>query len=384
MNFLHIHQDYPDGRPYPYTKAVSNLIDACQQNEPKDTHTVVSINRTSNPFKVSVRNFSQGISFVYWAIPLPFIYYLSMKLSAYFICSKVKGLNIDIIHGHKLTSEGVLAYFLSKKVNKPYVLSIRGGSDIHNIKRLSVHKNFFAKVFNKAAQVFWVSAWAKEVLQVLLPIKNAEVTSSNLLPNICDINLAYPHKSAEKRKKYITAISYHQYKRKGIPELFQAIAMLDKQGIPVELDIYGSGELQYKNEIEQLIGQFKLQSNIHLKGQVTQNELLMAMSNSKGFLMPAVNETFGMAYIEALSVGCPILYVGSTGIDGYFNTLSVGEKITKVEIEALSQAIKSIETNNISLCQGITKLQLEGHLALYTSSQVANHYLVKIKSAHYV
>jgi hypothetical protein len=89
-----------------------------------------------------------------------------------------------------------------------------------------------------------------------------------------------------------------------------------------------------------------------------------------------------MADIEALSVGCPIMYVGNTGIDGYFNTLLVGEKITKVEVDSLTRAINYIDSNNITLCQAITKIQVEGNLTRYTSSHVANHYLEQIKLKH--
>jgi len=383
MNILHIHQDYPDGRPYPFTKAVSNLINTCQQIDSNDNHIVISINRTSNPFKVSVKDFEQGLSFVYWAIPLPFIYYLSMRLSAYFIFRKIKHLNIDLIHGHKLTCEGVLAYFLAKQINKPYILSIRGGSDTHNAKRLSLHKKFFAKVFNEATQIFWVSAWVKKTLQGLLPIELSKVSSSYLLPNICNIDLDGNHHGAEQRKNYVTAISYHQYKRKGIAELIEAIAALKQQGIPIELDIYGSGDLRYKQEIEHLITQFQLQTEVNLKGQVTQKELLLAMSKSKGFLLPAVNETFGMAYIEALSVGCPIMYVENTGIDGYFDKLLVGEKIRSLQIAELTKAIKNMNTNNSILCDALKKLHEEHHLTHFSSSHVAKHYLKHIKHPHY-
>jgi len=375
MNILHIHQDYPDGRPYPITKAVSNLIDACLELKPDDTHTVVSINRTSNPFKISVKPFEQGFSFVYWAIPLPFIYYWTMKLSAYLVYRKIKHLPVDFIHGHKLTCEGVFAYWLSKKINKPYVLSIRGGSDIHNIKRLSVHNQFFVEVFTQASQIFWVSAWAKKIIKVLLPIDKSRVESTPLLPNICNLDLTYKQKKAEQRNCYVTAISYHQYKRKGIPQLIQAISLLKQQGKLIQLDIYGSGKPQFKAEIEKLISKYQLQAEVILKGQIEQKELLVAMGNAKGFLMPAINETFGMAYVEALSVGCPVLYVGNTGVDGYFETYPVGEKIQIVNVESLLTSIEKMDVNNELLCNTLAKQQNNSDLIRFTSSYVAKEYL---------
>jgi len=381
MNILHIHQDYPDGRPYPYTKAVSNLIEGCEKIDATTKHTVVSINRTSNPFRVAVHPFDKGFSFVYWAIPLPYIYYVSMWLSAFYIHQKIKHLKCDVIHGHKLTYEGVLAYFLAKRMNKPYVLSIRGGSDMHNVKRLSAHNKFFRKVFNQAKKIFWVSAWAKGPVQKALSITPRRIAEGSLLPNICNINLAYSHQDAELRNGYVTAISYHQYKRKGLTELIEAIALLNQQNQSFTLNIYGSGDAVYKTEIESIIAQFKAECCVHLKGQVTQQVLLSVMSQSKGFLLPAVNETFGMAYIEALSVGCPILYVANTGVDGYFNDVSVGEKITTLNIEELIEGIEKIDQNNTLLCASIKKYQDDGWLSSYTSKQVATDYLNNLNSS---
>ncbi len=384
MNILHIHQDYPDGRPYPITKAVSNLIKGCEEVDKSIKHTVLSINRTSNPLKVAIQPFEQGISVIYWAIPLPILYYWSMKISALLMYRHVKNLNLHAIHGHKLTCEGVFAYYLSKKLNIPYVLSVRGGSDMHNINRLSLHKSFFAKVFNNAKKVFWISAWAKKPIQNSLLIENSKITDTSLLPNICNIDLAYPQKSPENRNGYVTAVSYHQHKRKGVAELIEAISLLNKKNPSIELNIYGTGDDIYKTEIENLILKYNAGGFIHLKGQVNQAELLEAMSLSKGFLLPAVNETFGMAYIEALSVGCPILYVENTGIDGYFDKVSVGEKISTLNVPELVLCLEKIDNNNAKLCNKIKELQFNDNLSFYTSPCISQQYINIIKRGIHV
>ena len=375
MNILHIHQDYPDGRPYPYTKAVSNLIASCELEAADIQHTVVSVNRTSNPFKLSAEPFEQGLSLIYWAIPLPFIYALSMKLSALYIHNKIKLYKFDLIHGHKLTSEGVLTYFLAKKANKPYVLSIRGGSDMHNVKRLPVHKGLFQKILNTAQHIFWVSAWAKKPIQESLNITSEKMLSGSLLPNICNINLTFLQQPHSTRYGFVTAVSYHQYKRKGVVELIEAIALLNKTNPEIILTIYGTGDDVYKSEIVNIIQKFSAEECVQLKGQVSQSTLLEAMSLSKGFLLPAENETFGMAYIEALSVGCPILYVENTGVDGYFNNIDVGEKLSELNVAALTDSINKMNTNNALLCENLKRGQNERFLSCYNSHQVAINYL---------
>jgi len=97
-------------------------------------------------------------------------------------------------------------------------------------------------------------------------------------------------------------------------------------------------------------------------------------------LLPAVNETFGMAYIEALSVGCPILYVENTGVDGYFDDIRVGEKITKLCTHEIAKSIKIIEDNNQELCKQIKSLQNTNFLSMYTYENVVFNYLTQIKN----
>ncbi len=378
MDILHIHQDYPDGRKYPYTKAVSNLIESCKSLSPCDTHTVVSINRTSNPFKISMNNFSQGYSFIYWSIPVPIIYYLTMRLAAYFIYRKIKHLRIDVIHGHKFTCEGLIAYFLSKKFKKPYLISIRGGSDFNNINRMKLHKGLFKRVFVKSKKIFWVSAWAKDPIEKLFSVEQKYLNKNWLLPNICKVDHEYPHVVSDKRKGYVTAISYHQYKRKGLKELIESISILNKCGSAIELSIYGSGDDVYRKEIEEIISKNDANSFIFLKGQVSQDVLLQAMSKSKGLLMPAVNETFGMAYVEALSVGCPILYVKNTGIDGYFCDVNIGGRVTNVTVDELKIEIAKIDKNHREICEDLKLFQKNKTLEQFTSQSISELYLSQL------
>jgi glycosyltransferase involved in cell wall biosynthesis len=375
MNVLHIHQDYPDGRDYPYTLAVANLIKGCQELKPEVVHTVVSINRTSNPFKMSVNNFEQGISFVYWGIPLPYLCKLSMKLSSLFMFNKIKHLKVDVIHAHKLTCEGVFAYYFAKKLHIPYVISIRGGSDSHNLSRLSVDIRLFTKIYKAAAQIYWVSAWAQKSFPAILDINEEEMLESKLLPNICEIEPSTQVVASHKRINYLTAISFHQYKRKGILELIQAIALLKIQGVRLTLDIYGSGPEKAKNTIIQQINEYNLTEQISLKGMVSRGVLREKMAGSKGFLMPATNETFGMAYVEALAVGCPILYVKNTGIDGYFDDHGVGVGIAKQDVREIKTALEYIEKNNGMLCQSVAKILRNDVLVDFTQSAVASNYL---------
>ena len=84
MNILHIHQDFPDGSPYPATKAVLNLIEAVEANSNLTSY-VLSLHRTSNPFKISVKPFERGLSVVYFSLPVPYVHRFMLHFWAWLI-----------------------------------------------------------------------------------------------------------------------------------------------------------------------------------------------------------------------------------------------------------------------------------------------------------
>lgn len=376
MKILHIHQDYPDGRPFPHTKAVHHLIKAAQQQDASTMHFVLSVNRTSNPFKVSFKTFKQGVSIVYWAIPLPFLYAPCMFFWAWLIGRKLKRCEFDAVHGHKLTSEGILAYRLSKAWQVPYLVSVRGGSDLHNINRLMDCKKLFAKVYQQAAYVFWVSPWAKTGVEQKLGVERPNKQAR--FANICQIDPQQKNLPSV-RQHYITVLSFHQYQRKGIMPLIEAIAELKQAGTEIKLNICGGGSEAIKQKILDLVKELKLEEQVKLLGQLPHAHILDLMKTSKGLLLPATNETFGMAYIEALSCGCPILYHENTGIDGFFEQIPPGVKVSEQTIGAVFTALRQLEGKYSAYQANVQALVSGGYLKEFTADFAANHYLSHLK-----
>ncbi|MCU4674825.1 glycosyltransferase [Catenovulum sp. 2E275] len=376
MKILHIHQDYPDGRPFPNTKAVYNLIQASQQKDAGTLHFVLSINRTSNPFKVSFSTFKQGVSIVYWALPLPFLYAPTLYLWSWLISKKLARCGFSAIHAHKMTSEGVFAYFLSRSWHVPFLISVRGGSDLHNLGRLFDCKRLFQKIYQKAAFVFWVSPWAKKRVEEKLDVERDK--NNARFANICQIDPEFKE-LPEHRAEYLTALSFHQYKRKGILPLIEAIAELKQAGTEIKLNICGSGDEQVEKTIRSLIDELGLTEQVKLLGQVSHQQILDLMKQSKGFLLPAENETFGMAYIEALSCGCPILYHQNTGVDGFFEQVQPGVKVAKQTIDEIFVALRQLEKHYAQYQNNVKRLMKEGYLREFTADFAANHYLTHLK-----
>lgn len=377
MKILHIHQDFPDQRNYPFTLAVSNLLDASSEISRDAEHLVLSINRTSNPFKVSLLPFERGLSFVYFALPITLIYLPVIWLYSKALSRRLKKEKISIIHAHTATTEALFARYLSKTLNVPFVVTARGGSDLHNINRLPFEKNSFRKNFLQAKHAFWVCKWFQPQAEKMLNLSLNSKSSG--LPNICNIDSVRFDKSKLRQDKYFTVISFHQYKRKGIIQLIRAIAELRRENISINLDIYGTGPRECVEAVKNCINENGLDCIITLKGQINNIKLLKEMESYKGLLLPSAKETLGMAYIEALATGNIIMYHKNTGFDGFFEDTPVGYAVENQDIDEIKTGLKELEAKYATFFDNVVKLQTNQSLKIFTAEYVAQHYINTIK-----
>jgi len=88
-------------------------------------------------------------------------------------------------------------------------------------------------------------------------------------------------------------------RQKNYENLLQAFGLL--KHLPVHLDIYGDGDLE--EVLQQHIQAKNL--NVELKGVV--NSIASVISTYHAFIMPSVFEGFGIAPMEAMAVGMPVL-----------------------------------------------------------------------------
>lgn len=93
-------------------------------------------------------------------------------------------------------------------------------------------------------------------------------------------------------------------KRKNIDKVIEACKNFEN----IELTVIGSGE--EKSALK------KLSERAVFLGQLPHDEVLKKMRESDIFILPSVNETFGMVYLEAMAAGCITVCTKNDGVDG--------------------------------------------------------------------
>lgn len=99
--------------------------------------------------------------------------------------------------------------------------------------------------------------------------------------------------------------------------------------------IVGKGEL--KNEYEQMIQQLGLKDNVRLLGYRTDVEELCYIADC--FVHPSIREGLGIAPLEAMASGCPLISADINGMKDYTENGKTGYCIDPKSIKETENAI---------------------------------------------
>lgn len=273
-----------------------------------------------------------------------FLLYRTFKLYRRLV-KKVDINKQDMLHGHSLFANGGICYFANKILKCDYVVSFRQ-TDLSVYRSLFIYRHFAKLIIRNSKKLIFISHSLK--YKFINSIKDEELkklvhTKGIVIPNgISDKWVGAGVKKASglegKEIKFLYQGTLHS--RKNIDYIIKIIEGLNKEGISSTLNIIGGGP--EKEKLINLISNSRYTEKISLKNWTDNFEdIVDNYQQSNIFIMPSENETFGIAYLEALAVGLPIIYKENDGIDGFFDNIAVG---TALSVTDLEKDIKKIHT----------------------------------------
>lgn len=168
-------------------------------------------------------------------------------------------------------------------------------------------------------------------------------------------------RSIEFNEKIKVLTAANLIKRKNIDKLIKACDKFDN----IDLTVIGDGK-----EFENLK---KISKKPIFKGKLSKSEVIDEMRKSDIFILPSVNETFGLVYIEAMASGCITVGTVNDGIDGIIKN-GVNGFLVKPDKKSIEETLRKI----ISLtCEDINKISENCFYTIknYTSEACAVKYL---------
>lgn len=146
---------------------------------------------------------------------------------------------------------------------------------------------------------------------------------------------AIPEKTA---KPFVWLAVGSLIQRKGYDVLLEAFAEL---GGTEQLIIIGSGPENL--HLHALASQFGIADRVRFTGMLDKQAIVSLMQESHAFVLPSRGETFGVAYIEAMAMGLPVIATHCGGPE-HFVKPENGLLVDIDNVEQLTKAMRQMET----------------------------------------
>lgn len=258
---------------------------------------------------------------------------------------------ISIIHAHSLFTNGYIAMKLKKNFGIPYVVAVRN-TDVNTFFKKMIHLRWIGfKILDNANQVVFLSeSYKNEVLEKYVPNnKKAEINEKiSVIPNGID-DFWFENICDEKDELQSSNLKLLQIgdidKNKNIETTVKAVELLIEKGYRVKLDVVG------KIKDRTVFDKIKDLEFVNYLGTKSKEELLEIYRSNDIFILPSINETFGLVYAEAMSQGLPIIYSKGQGFDGQFEDGEIGYSVNPLDADEIADRVFKIK-DSLAVCKG--------------------------------
>lgn len=348
LNIVHVSGDFPDSVEASKTPVIRSLIDLTSD---EFEHCVYSLNRRSPSLASYAANlaggfgqagigvqsddFAYGKAITYSAPGHGFFHATNLrKLGDWLADDLEKNGRPDLIIGHKMTIEGIVAKRAADHLGIPFALSIQGNTDLKIMSARPDLRAEFRQIYHQAAMVFPFTPWAMRRTEEFLGQRQAPC---RLLP--CATDLDSPLSPRLDGEGLISVFHLKNYQTKNLKNTALAVKVLEQEGRALELAIIGGGSDEDFAACRKVT---KNAHGIHFEGALDREALRLRMQKSAGLVMPSLRESFGLVFIEALFAGLPIIYPAGSAVDGYFDDLPFALRVDARSPQKIARAMDEL------------------------------------------
>lgn len=249
---------------------------------------------------------------------------------------------LDLLHVHYAIPHASAAYMAkqilrSQGIDIPYITTLHG-TDITLVGKDPSFEPVITFCINESDAVTAVSQSLKDDTY-----KHFNTTREiHVIPNFIAPNLAPSSASAEVRRKYagdcekILCHVSNFRKVKRVDDVVKIFALVN-QKINSKLILAGDGPERYN--VEKLVRDLDLCEKVIFLGKI--NDTAHVLEISDLFLLPSETESFGLAALEAMAMGVPVISsntggipeVNTQGVTGFLSNVGDVEDMAKNALE---------------------------------------------------
>lgn len=237
----------------------------------------------------------------------------------------------DIVNLHFCGDPALFLLLAHRLFHFPFIVSLHG-DDVQGLRRRSAFdRRVFGATLREAEAV---TACSQDLLNETPGIEGTTAGKARVIVNGVTLGDA----AAEPAQDYMLGVG-RLMPKKGFDVLLNALARLRDRGKTTRLVLIGDGP--EREHLEKQAGELALENLVEFRGSQTHSAVWQALCRAKLAAVPSRLEPFGMAALEALAAGKPVV---ASRVGGLIDVLdgAEAELVPPDDAEALARAMETM------------------------------------------
>ncbi|WP_042341406.1 glycosyltransferase [Calothrix sp. PCC 7507] len=256
----------------------------------------------------------------------------------------------DLLHVHAIFSyTSTIAMAIARFKGIPYIVRPLGQLSKWSLQQSAYKKQIYLNLIERAnLKHSWAIHLTSQQEQQEVSSLSLD-TPSFILPHGLSIPVSIPNARCRLRKllnladdEPIILFLSRLHPKKGLDYLIPALGKLTHHRFTFVLA--GSGDKKYEAEIESLLFANGMRDRTHLPGFVTGDIKNLLIQGSDLFALTSHAENFGIAVLETLAVGVPVLLTPGVALAAEVQQHQLGY-VTQLDVLAIASAIEHYLTH---------------------------------------
>lgn len=240
------------------------------------------------------------------------------------------------------------------RLNIPFMIWPHGSLDPFDLQK----KHYLKKLLGPVAIRSMLDKSKAVICTARLEAEKIEMYGAKIIPTVLPLPVPVSdkkgHRDQFRRKQHLRDDDFVLlflsliYYKKGLSILIPALKKLTADYPNVKLVIAGSDLNGYEKKVRGWIREYRLEDRVIMTGFLSGQDKYDAFAGSDCFVLPSMNENFGIAVVEALNASLPVLisrnvYIWEEIIE------SGGGWACDYSVASLTESIRSILKNPFEL-----------------------------------
>ncbi len=262
------------------------------------------------------------------------VYHLIYLLEACLVLRWLSREKIEHLHAHFGSNSAAVALLVRKLGGSPYSFTIHGPEEFDKPLQWKLRE----KIAGAAAVIAITSFCRSQLYRWSDPADWAKIQIVH-----CAIDPRFGEIAATPPPDNRTLVCVGRLcEQKGQLLLVEAIAMLHRRGMSLNLVLAGDGEM--RADVERAVALAGLESQVTITGWISADEVRDQLERARALVLPSFGEGLPVVIMEAMARGRPVLTTYIAGIPELVRDGVEGMLVPAGDVAALADAIERLLT----------------------------------------